>query len=106
RIDSTVKISLAWALNITFFVISSLESLANQAKLKEGIVCSFFDARRENVYAGIYRVSNNQVTTIKPDSNVTFSDLTENLLSFNEEITLLSPDIKKFDELMSVDFKK
>src|SRR5690625_7464160 len=66
----------------------------------------FFDSRRENVYAGIYRVSNNQVTTIKPDANVTFSDLTKNLLSFNEEITLLRPDIKKFEELMSEDLKK
>src|SRR5699024_12626014 len=86
--------------------VSSLESLAYQAKLKEGIVCSFFDARRENVYAGIYRVSNDQVTTIKPDANVAFSDLTKNLLSFNEEITLLSPDIKKFEELMKEDLKK
>lgn len=106
RIGVTVAKSLAWALNIPVVRVSSLESLAYQAKLKEGIVCSFFDARRENVYAGIYRVSNNQVTTIKPDANVTFSDLTKNLLSFNEEITLLSPDIKKFEELMSEDLKK
>src|SRR5699024_12512817 len=54
----------------------------------------------------IYLVSNHKVTTIEPDSKITFSDLTENLLSFNEEITLISPDIKKFDELMSEDFKK
>src|SRR5699024_11421306 len=96
----------AWALNIPVVRVSSLESLAYQAKLKEGIVCSFFDARRENVYAGIYRVSNDQVTTIKPDANVAFSDLTKNLLSFNEEITLLSTDIKKFEELMSENLKK
>src|SRR5699024_2189891 len=57
RIGVTVAKSLAWALNIPVVRVSSLESLAYQAKLKEGIVCSFFDARRENVYAGIYRVS-------------------------------------------------
>src|SRR5699024_5243792 len=106
RIGVTVAKSLAWTLNIQVVRVSNLVSLAYQAKLKDGIVCSFFDARRENIYAKIYRVSNNQVTTIKPDSKVTFSDLTENLLSFNEEITLLSHDIKKFDELMSEDFKK
>src|SRR5699024_4869273 len=77
-----------------------------QAKLQEGIVCSFFDARRENVYAGIYRVSINKLTTIKPDANLTFLVLTKNLLSYDEEITLLSPDIKKFEELMSEDLKK
>src|SRR5699024_7275284 len=52
RIGVTVAKSLAWALNIPVVRVSSLESLAYQAKLKEGIVCSFFDARRENVYAG------------------------------------------------------
>src|SRR5699024_1293544 len=51
RIGVTVAKSLAWALNIPVVRVSSLESLAYQAKLKEGIVCSFFDARRENVYA-------------------------------------------------------
>src|SRR5699024_11384081 len=66
----------------------------------------FVDPRRENFYNLIYRVSNDQVTTIKPDANVAFSDLKKNLLSFNEEITLLSPDIKKFEELMSEDLKK
>src|SRR5699024_7825537 len=47
-----------------------------------------------------------QATTIKPDANVAFSDLTKNLLSFNEAITLLSPDIKKYEELMSEELKK
>lgn len=106
RIGVTVAKSLAWALDIPVVGVSSLESLAYQAKLREGLVCTFFDARRENVFAGIYRVANNKVTSVKQDANVTFLDLAENLISLNEEVVLLSPDIKKFETLMSEELKR
>lgn len=105
RIGVTVAKSLAWALNIPVVGVSSLESLAYQAKLREGLVCTFFDARRENVFAGIYRVTNGEVTSVKQDANLSFLDLAENLLSLNEKVVLLSPDIKKFEDLMSEELK-
>lgn len=105
RIGVTVAKSLAWALDIPVVGVSSLESLAYQAKLREGLVCTFFDARRENVFAGIYRVTNGEVTSVKQDANLSFLDLAENLLSLNEKVVLLSPDIKKFEDLMSEELK-
>jgi len=105
RIGVTVAKSLAWALDIPVVGVSSLESLAYQAKLRDGLVCTFFDARRENVFAGIYRVANGKVTAVKQDANVSFLNLAENLISLNEEVILLSPDIKKFEDLMSEELK-
>lgn len=105
RIGVTIAKSLAWALDIPVVGVSSLESLAYQAKLREGLICAFFDARRENVFAGIYRVTNGKVTSVKRDANLTFSDLEETLNSLNEEVVLLSPDIVKFEDLMGEKLK-
>ncbi len=105
RIGVTVAKSLAWALNIPVVGVSSLESLAYQAKIRNGLVCSFFDARRENVFAGVYRVTDGIMTTEKADANIRFADLEKYLLSLNEEVVLLSPDIKKFTDLMTKELK-
>lgn len=105
RIGVTVAKSLAWALDIPVVGVSSLESLAYQAKVRNGLVCSFFDARRENVFAGVYRVTNGIITTEKADANIAFADLEKYLLSLNEEVVLLSPDIKKFTDLMTEELK-
>lgn len=105
RIGVTVAKSLAWALDIPVIGVSSIESLAYQAILRDGLVCAFFDARRENVFAGIYRVTNGKVTSVKPDANLTFSDLEKMLVSQKEKVVLLSPDIKKFEDLMSEELK-
>ena len=105
RIGVTVAKSLAWSLNIPIIAVSSLESLAYQAQLKDGLVCSFFDARRNNVFAGIYRFDKGVITSIKPDANLSFKALEAELLSMNEEVILLSPDIDKFKSLMTDDIK-
>ncbi len=101
RIGVTVGKSLAWALDIPIIGVSSLESLAYQAKLRDGLVCTFFDARRENVFAGIYRVSNGVISNVYEDANISFKELEGQLISMNEKVIVLSPDMSKFMHLLS-----
>ncbi|WP_144511463.1 tRNA (adenosine(37)-N6)-threonylcarbamoyltransferase complex dimerization subunit type 1 TsaB [Bacillus sp. FJAT-22090] len=54
RIGVTIGKTLAWTLNIPIFSVSSLQVLAGNVPYFPGIVCAIMDARRGNVFAGIY----------------------------------------------------
>lgn len=54
RIGVTIGKTLAWTLNVPIVSVSSLQALAGNAPYFPGIVCAIMDARRGNVFAGIY----------------------------------------------------
>ncbi|QFG00449.1 tRNA (adenosine(37)-N6)-threonylcarbamoyltransferase complex dimerization subunit type 1 TsaB [Psychrobacillus glaciei] len=54
RIGVTIGKTLAWTLNIPIFSVSSLHVLAGNVPHFPGVVCAIMDARRGNVFAGIY----------------------------------------------------
>ncbi|MER2109036.1 MAG: tRNA (adenosine(37)-N6)-threonylcarbamoyltransferase complex dimerization subunit type 1 TsaB [Solibacillus sp.] len=54
RIGVTLAKTIAWTLQKPLVGVTSLQVLAGNARLFNGLVCPIFDARRSNVYAGIY----------------------------------------------------
>lgn len=83
RIGVTVAKTIAWALNINVIPISSLEFLATHKTQKKYLV-SLIDARRGNVYAGIY---DNELNNILPDKLVSYEQLAKNLDDTYEQVS-------------------
>lgn len=54
RIGVTTAKTLAWSLEIPIVGVSSIEVLAYQGRFYPGEICTFFDARRQTVFAGVY----------------------------------------------------
>lgn len=54
RIGVTLAKTLAWSLQKPLVGVSSLKVLAANARVSNDVVCALFDARRQNVYAGVY----------------------------------------------------
>lgn len=75
RVGVTVAKTLAWSLKKEIITLSSLELIATTPTDKKYIV-PMIDARRGNVFAGIY---DKELNVIKEDKLVNLNELTSNL---------------------------
>ncbi|WP_018395464.1 tRNA (adenosine(37)-N6)-threonylcarbamoyltransferase complex dimerization subunit type 1 TsaB [Bacillus sp. 37MA] len=92
RIGVTIAKTLAWTLHIPITAVSGLASLAASAPLIEGLVCPMFDARRGQVFTGLYRLSNGLVKSVKEDQNVPVVDWCQELLKIGEPVLFVGQE--------------
>lgn len=75
RIGVTIAKTLAWTLNIPLVGISSLEILASQVgRYFDGYVSPLFDARRGQIYTGLYGYGDGELRTIVNDQIILSKD--------------------------------
>lgn len=75
RIAVTTAKMLAWTLNIPLVGISSLALIASNITDKTSYIIPYFDARRSNVFAGIYKWENKELKNIVADGHWVIDDL-------------------------------
>ena len=82
RIGVTIAKTIAWSLNIPVVPISSLEYIATTKTNKKYLI-SMIDARRGNVFAGIY---DSDLNIIKKDVLISKEELLEGINNFDYEL--------------------
>ncbi|WP_147536246.1 tRNA (adenosine(37)-N6)-threonylcarbamoyltransferase complex dimerization subunit type 1 TsaB [Bacillus marasmi] len=94
RIGVTIAKTLAWSLNIPLVGVSSLAILAAPtARYFNGMVAPIFDARRGQVYTGLYQYENGQLTSIVNDQLVLSKDWAAELKNRAEKILFVGNDL-------------
>ncbi|MED4203816.1 tRNA (adenosine(37)-N6)-threonylcarbamoyltransferase complex dimerization subunit type 1 TsaB [Neobacillus mesonae] len=94
RIGVTIAKTLAWSLNIPLVGISSLEVLAaGPARHFEGYVAPIFDARRGQVYTGLYQYQNGSLTAVVPDLLTMSVEWASKLANLDRPILFVGNDI-------------
>lgn len=96
RIGLTTAKTMAWTLKIPIVGVSSLEVVANNGQLFKGIICPFFDARRGQVYTGLYQADGKgHVNQLLDEENILFSEWLEKIkYHYTEQpILFLSNDL-------------
>ena len=89
RIGVTIAKTLAWTLNIPLVGISSLEALAaGVARHFDGFVSPLFDARRGQIYTGLYQFKDGQLEIGDQGSNSTFCRLGGAVTKYKEKILI------------------
>lgn len=101
RIGVTTAKTLAWALNIPIYTVSSLEAVAANARFYQGYICPFFDARRKTVFTGLYQWDNNKLKTIKQERNEPMESWLHELKELNSEVMFLSSQLDSFKEMIT-----
>lgn len=94
RIGVTIAKTLAWSLNIPLVGISSLEILASGAgRYFNGYISPIFDARRGQVYTGLYHYENGQLVSVEEDKLVMLEDWVKQLKTASKPILFIGNDL-------------
>lgn len=94
RIGVTIAKTLAWTLNIPLVGISSLLVLAAGAgRYFTGGVSPLFDARRGQIYTGLYQYQNGRLQTLVQDQIILTTDWVKQLQSFEGKVLFVGGDL-------------
>lgn len=96
RIGVTIAKTMAWSLHIPVVPVSSLKVLAANGHYFAGTICPLFDARRGQVYTGLYQYENEKLLTIEEDRNVLMKDWLRKLKKENMPVLFLGHDVSVY----------
>jgi tRNA threonylcarbamoyladenosine biosynthesis protein TsaB len=105
RIGVTIAKTLAWTLQTPLVGISSLEILAaGTGRYFDGYISPLFDARRGQVYTGLYQFENGKLVNKEPDQLILLVDWAAKLTEATKPILFVGNDLQihraKIEELL------
>ncbi len=98
RIGSATVKGLGDALNIPVISVPTLEALAYNVFSPDALVVPMMDARRKNVYTGIYDYEGEELKEVLPQCIIPLKELAEKLDSMNRKVIFAGDGIYAFKE--------
>lgn len=89
RIGVAAAKGLAWGGQIPCYGVSTLEAMAQNLGVHNGIVLPVMDARRSQVYNGVFRAENGVLTRLTEDRAISLEDLEKELQNAEGPIFLV-----------------
>jgi tRNA threonylcarbamoyladenosine biosynthesis protein TsaB len=105
RIGVSIAKTMAWSLNIPIVGVSSLEVLAANGRFFAGYISPLFDARRGQVYTGLYQYTGDGLVTIEKDQNILLVDWLTILKEKNEKVLFVGNDVEIHKETIETIFE-
>lgn len=93
RIGVTLAKTLAWSLNVPLVGVSSLELLAANGRYFKGVISPIMDARRGQVYTGLYTWDKTGIQMEVEDVNIALTDWLGMLKEKNEDVLFIGNDV-------------
>ena len=101
RIGSATAKGLGLALKKPLIAIPTVEGLAYNLYDISGLICPIMDARRKQVYTGIYRFTDHQLKMVEDQIAVPMETVIEKLNQYGEAVTFLGDGVPVFHELIA-----
>lgn len=100
RIGSATAKGLGLSLDIPLIHVPTLEAMAYNIYGTDKLICPIMDARRQQVYTGIYAFSDGVFVTIKEQDALPVGDLAELLNEMKKEVIFLGDGVPVYRELL------
>lgn len=100
RIGSATAKGLGLALKKPLISVSTIEGLAFNFYRVKGLICPIMDARRNQVYTGIYRYEENELVTVLEPCAISIDELIEKLQELNEEVIFTGDGMPVFEVVL------
>jgi len=100
RIGVTIAKTLAWSLNIPLVGVSSLKVLAANGRNFPGYISPLFDARRNQLYTGLYKWDKGDLKEIIEDKNVKNDDWAQQIKQLGEPVLFLGNDLPLHQQVL------
>lgn len=98
RIGSATAKGLGLALDKPLIAVPTLEAMAYNLYDTPGVICPIMDARRRQVYTGIYRFVDHELATIREQQAKGIEELIEEINALGESAVFLGDGIPVFKE--------
>lgn len=98
RIGSATAKGLGLALGKPLIHVPTLEGLACNLYGYSSLICPIMDARRNQVYTGVYRLSEGEFQVVKEQTAIDVAVLAEELNALGEAVTFLGDGVPVYRE--------
>lgn len=98
RIGSATAKGLGFALGKPLIHVPTLEGLACNLYGYSSLICPIMDARRNQVYTGVYRLSEGEFQVVKEQTAIDVAVLAEQLNALGEAVTFLGDGVPVYRE--------
>ena len=106
RIGSATAKGLGLALKKPLVHVPTLEGLAYNLYGSSDIVCPIMDARRGQVYTGIYRFEDDKLIVVEDQMAISIEELGERLKKYNSKVVFLGDGVPVFRERLTDEIMK
>lgn len=100
RIGSATAKGLGLALNKPLIHVPTVEAMAYNLYDTDKLICPIMDARRSQVYTGIYKNKKGNISLIKDQCAISIEALIEELNAMGEEVIFLGDGVPVFKEIL------
>ncbi len=105
RIGSATAKGLGLALKKPLLAVPTLDALAYNLYDAKDLVCPIMDARRNQVYTGIYSFENHQLNTIRESDALDIHQLITELNQFGREVIFLGDGVAVYRDVIDEELK-
>ena len=89
RIGAATVKGLAFGKNKPCVGVSTLEALAENLSVANGIICPVMNARRNQVYNALFKSENGRLERLCPDRAISVTELEDELSAYSEQIYMV-----------------
>lgn len=105
RIGSATAKGLGLALKKPLVEIPTVDALAYNLYDSRALICPIMDARRSQVYIGIYRFQEHKLVTVEAQMAVPMAEMIEKLNARGEEVVFLGDGVPVFGKMIQENLK-